>query len=179
MIRRSVARRYLSAALGAADRAGVREQLGRQLDTVAELMRATPDFKRLLQHPALPLERKLEAVEAVLGDAPLDQLSDLVALLVDNARIEVLEIADAVYQELVDEAVGVVRAFVSTSMPLLPEQSRRLSDALSQWLDAEVVIDANIDPETIGGIVVRVGDRILDASLKGRLQRIGTRLADD
>lgn len=178
MIGRSVARRYLSAALGAADRAGVREQLGGQLDRLAELLQATPDLKHVLKHPGLPLDRKLAAVESVLGEAPVEQLDDLIALLVENARIEVLDVAGVVYQELIDEAEGVLRAFVTSPMPLEPEQSRLLREALSRWLNADVVIDATIDPQIIGGIVVRVGDRILDASLRGRLERIQERLGE-
>jgi len=171
MIGRSVMRRYLAAALEAADRTGVRAQLGAQLGRLSRLSRASADVDRLLAHPSLSLERKLEAVAALLGEAPVEPLRDLIALLIENGRIAVLHGADEVFQELVDEAQGVVRAFVRTALPLPEEQAERLRVALGGWLGAEVMLDARVDPTTIGGIAVRVGDRILDASLRGRLER--------
>lgn len=171
MIGRSVARRYLGAALEAAERTGVAAELGAQLGRLSALSRASTDLDRLLAHPTLPLERKLEAVAALLGEAPVQPLRDLIALLIDNRRIAVLHGADEVFQELVDEAQGVVRAFVTTALPLRDDQARRLQAALHSWLGAEVVLDVRVDPATIGGIVVRVGDRLLDASLHGRLAR--------
>ncbi len=179
MIGRSVARRYLSAALGAADRAGVREEMGRQLEALAELLEVQDDLQRILKHPGLSGERKLEAVDLVLGEAPVEPLRDLIELLVENDRLEVLDVGGEVYQQLVDEAEGKLRAFVTTPMPLPDEQSQRLREALSGWLEADVVIDADVDPETLGGIVVRVGDRVLDASLRGRLERISAQLTAD
>lgn len=171
MIGRSVTRRYLAAALEAADRAGVRAELGAQLGRLSRLSRASSDVDRLLAHPRLSLERKLEAVAALLGEEPVAPLRDLIALLIDNDRIAVLHGADTVFQELVDEAEGVTRAFVHTALPLRADQVGRLRAALSNWLGAEVVLDARVDPTTIGGIMVRVGDRVLDASLHGRLVR--------
>ena len=176
MIGRSVARRYLRAAMQAADRDGVRDELGRQLAMMQAALEVSPDVRRLLGHPAMDLERKLAAVADVLGEPPVAPLRRLIALLIDNDRLAVLQVADEVYQELVDEAEGVLRAFVATPVPLGAEQSRRLAQALSRWLGQDVLIDAELDPELIGGIVVRVGDRVLDASLRGRLERIRARM---
>lgn len=171
MIGRSVVRRYLAAALEAADRAGVQAELGAQLARLSRLSRTASDLDRLLGHPTLSLERKLEAVAALLEEEPVAPLRDLIALLIDNDRIAVLHSADDVYQELVDEAQGVMRAFVTTALPLRDEQAQQLRSALGAWLGTAVVLDARVDPATIGGIVVRVGDRVLDASLHGRLAR--------
>ncbi|MBD3292555.1 MAG: ATP synthase F1 subunit delta [Armatimonadia bacterium] len=178
MIGRSVARRYLGASMEAAERAAVREQLGRQLAMLQAALEVSPDVRRLLGHPSMDLERKLAAVGDVLGEEPVEPLRKLIALLIDNDRLEVLEVAEEVYQQLVDEAEGVLRAFVATSAPLDPDQSQRLAQALSGWLEQDVLIDADVDPDLIGGIVVRVGDRVLDASLRGRLERIRERMVE-
>lgn len=172
MIGRSVARRYLQAAMEAAEQAGVREELGAQLQRLRAAMEQTPDLRRLLRHPTVGIERKLDAIADVLEEQPAGPLSKLIALLIDNDRVDVLSVADEVYQQLVDEADGVLRAFVTTPMPMSDEHSQRLAAALSRWLDEDVVIDPSVDPEALGGIVVRVGDRVLDGSLRGRLERI-------
>jgi F-type H+-transporting ATPase subunit delta len=178
VIGRSVAGRYLEAAMQSAAEAGVRDELGRQLSMLAAALETTPDVRRLLGHPAMALERKLEAVADLLDEPPVEPLRKLIALLIDNDRLEVLEVADEVYQQLVDEADGVLRAFVSTPAPLGEMRSERLADALSAWMGETVVIDAEVEPDLIGGIVVRVGDRVLDASLRGRLERIRTRMME-
>ncbi|MGD9494764.1 MAG: ATP synthase F1 subunit delta [Armatimonadota bacterium] len=177
MIGRSVARRYLSAALEAAEREGVREELGAQLALLSRLVRVSPDLVRLLAHPTMPLERKLAVLGELLGAEPVRPLCDLVAALVDNDRLAVLRVADEVYQELADEAAGVTRAYVTTALPLRADQAERLRQALAAWLGRPVVLDARVDAATIGGIIVRVGDRRLDGSLRGRLQRIRAQMA--
>ncbi len=174
---RSVARRYVSAALQAARRAGVRDEMGAQLASLRALMDASPALRRLLGHPTMPLERKLAALDELLDEPAVEPLRRLTALLIDNDRVDVLRIADEVYRELLDEAEGVLRAFVTTPVPLRDDQAERLARAMSRWLGTEVVVDAEVDPDALGGIVVRVGDRVLDASLRGRLDRIQRAMA--
>jgi F-type H+-transporting ATPase subunit delta len=178
VIGRSVAQRYLEAAMHAARRKGLTDVLGRQLSMVQAALETTPAVRRLLGHPTMGLERKLQALADLLGETPVEPLRKLIEVLIDNDRLAVLEIADEVYQQLQDEAAGVLRAFVTTAAPMAQSQSRRLAETLSKWLDEDVVIDAEIDPELIGGITVRVGDRVLDASLRGRLQRMLARMME-
>jgi len=179
MIGHSVVRRYLAAALEAADREDLRERLGAQLGRLTPLATAGPDLERLLAHPTMPVARKLEAVGRLLGEPPVAPLRDLIVLLIDNDRVEVLRGAAQVYQELVDEADGVVRAHVITALPLPEDQAQRLSGALGRWLGAPVVLDRRVDPGTIGGLAVRVGDRTLDASLRGRLDRLRAQMTSE
>ncbi len=176
MIGRSVARRYLAAAMQAADRVGARDALGAQLGTLQHLLGSSPRLRRLLGHPSMSLDDKFEALGKVLGRPPVEPLRRLIAVLVDNDRLDVLEMGADVYRQLVDEADGVLRAFVTTVAPMGDEQSNRLATALSGWLGGDVVIEARVDRELLGGIAVRVGDRVLDASLQGRLERIRARM---
>ncbi|MGM0492813.1 MAG: ATP synthase F1 subunit delta [Armatimonadota bacterium] len=176
MIGRSVAERYLEAAMHAAERANVRDELGRQLAMLEAALETTPDVRRLLGHPRMSVDRKLQALSDLLDEEPVEPLRTLITVLIDNDRLAVLEVADEVYQQLVDEAEGVLRAYVQTPAPLAEAQSGRLAAALSGWLNQDVVIDAQVEPDLIGGIVVRVGDRVLDASLRGRLERIQARI---
>ncbi len=160
----------------AAERANVRDELGRQLAMLEAALETTPDVRRLLGHPRMSVDRKLQALSDLLDEEPVEPLRTLITVLIDNDRLAVLEVADEVYQQLVDEAEGVLRAYVQTPAPLAEAQSGRLAAALSGWLNQDVVIDAQVEPDLIGGIVVRVGDRVLDASLRGRLERIQARI---
>lgn len=172
MVRRSLARRYLRAAFEVAQQAGVAEDLGAQLQRLQTVVESTPELMRLLQHPTMALERKLQAVTDLLGEEPLPTLHQLLAALVEHNRGEVLQVAGEVYQEVADEALGLVRARVTTALPLERERAARLREVLAEWLDSDVVLEEHTDAEIIGGVVVEIGDRVLDGSLRGRLRRM-------
>ena len=176
MIRRSVARRYVRAGFDAATKAGVGDVAQRQFGAIQAAMRAGPDLPRLLKHPGMPLGRKLEALGEVVGERLAEPVAELVGLVVQNHRVEVLASAGELFQELADEAAGIVPAQVMAPMPLSDEQAQRLKQALSQLVGSSVRLEFRRQSDLIGGIVVRVGDRVIDASVAGRLQRITERL---
>ena len=144
----------------------------RQLKLLQTAVGLAPDLPRLLKHPGVTLERKLEAVGVVLDEQLAEAVSDLVRLLVENDRVDALGVAGELCEEMSDQAAGAVRAFVTIAMPLPDSQAERLAAALSQWFAAPVRLTVNVAPGMIGGIAVRVGDRVLDASLRGRLLSI-------
>ncbi len=172
MVRRSLARRYMKAAFEVARDAGVTEELGAQLRRLQAVVENTPELARLLEHPTMALERKLQAVTDVLGEEPLPTLQELLETMIEHNRGEVLQVAGEVYREVADEALGIVRAQVTTALPLDRERAGRLREALAAWLNTKVVLEEEIDAEIIGGVVVEIGDRVLDGSLRGRLERM-------
>lgn len=172
MISRAVARRYVGAAFERAGEPGAQATLERQLKLLQTAVEIVPDLPRLLKHPSVTLERKLEAVGVVLDEQLGGIVSDLVRLLVENDRVDALGVAGELCEEMSDQAAGAVHAFVTVAMPLADSQTERLAEALSQWFAAPVRLTVNVAPEMIGGIAVRVGDRLLDASLRGRLLSI-------
>lgn len=176
MIGRSVAIRYVRAAFDLACQQGVLDRTQRQLQALESVVRAGPELTRLLRHPSLAMERKLGGVDAVLDEPAVAPVRRLVALLVENGRIEVLTVAAELLQDLADQSSGVIRARVVTPVPLRDEQAERLRNALSAWRGAPVRLDLRQDPGLVGGIVVRIGDRVLDASIRGRLERVARRL---
>ena len=172
MISRAVARRYVGAAFERARGQGVQETLERQLKLLQTASGLAPDLSRLLKHPGVALSRKLEAVGMVLDEQLAEPMADLVRLLVENDRVDTLGVAGELCEEISDQAAGAVRAFVTVAMPLPESQAERLAAALSQWFAVPVRLTVNVAPEMIGGLAVRVDDRVLDASLRGRLLSI-------
>ena len=162
----------MQAGFHAAEQAGVVQELGAQLARLQEAARHAPDLARLLQHPGMALERKLQAVADVLGAEPLPVLCELLRTIVEHNRAEILPAAGEVYREVWDEARGIVRARVTTALPLDRERAGRLRDTLGEWLDGTVVLEEHTDAGILGGVVVVVGDRVLDGSLRGRLDRM-------
>lgn len=178
MIGRSVARRYMQATFELASAGGELEATQRQLQRLQALVGAGPHLSRLLRHPRLPLPVKLQALAGLLGEAPTGPVQRLIALLIVNDRVEVLALAATVLQEIADQQAGVVRAQVHTPLPLPPEQAERLRAALAAWCRQPVELELHVDPALIGGIVVRLGDRVLDGSVRGRLERMMRHLSE-
>jgi len=162
----------MRAAFDAAREAGLAEEVGAQLERVQSLVQDTPELMRLLRHPAMSMPRKLGAVADLLAEEPLPVMNKLLEMVVEHDRGEVLQVAGEVYREVADEARGVVRAKVTTALPLHGEQAARLRGALVRWLNAEVVLEEEIAPDIIGGVRIEIGDRVIDGSLRGRLERI-------
>ncbi len=123
----------------------------------------------LLQDPRLHFDSKAKLLSERLGD--INPLAlNLVYLLVARGRLGLAgKIADE-YQRLLDSYRGIDHAAVTTAVPLNHEDERQLSERLSALFNKKIVLKSEVDPELIGGIVARVGGKLLDGSTRNRLE---------
>lgn len=138
---------------------------------------ASEEVRQVLDSPVLPLARRLQAAEVVaapeLGEGGLN----LLKLLVESRSVEVADgIADE-FEKLADESAGRVRATVTTAIELADTDRSHLADQLTRQLGREVRLEARVDPAVLGGLVLRYGDRMIDGSVRTRLQQLRRRLA--
>lgn len=134
-------------------------------------------LRTYLDLPKVTLARKVEVLRETLSSLnPLAQ--NLIGLLVSRGAVGLLPQIAAEYQRLMDAHLGRERAEVITAHPLEDQQKERLGRWLGQLLGKEVIVTSREDPEVLGGLVVRVGDRIIDGSTKGRLEAMRKDLAD-
>lgn len=172
----AAARRYARAIFELASEQGQIEEWAERLKTVREVF-GVPEVQAVLVNPAIPLQRRQEAVRAVLDDRIGPEGVNLAKLLVGAGRVDELDDIIEQYNELADEAAGRVKASVTTAVELTPEESERLSRELSRRFGREVRLTANVDPAVIGGLVLQVGDRVVDASIATRLRQLRRKLA--
>ena len=127
-----------------------------------------PEIAALLENPKLRFEDKRKLLAGVLADvSPL--ALNLVYLLVTRGRLNVVaEIADG-YQEMLDKYRGIERADVVTAIPLDDDDKRRLETRLGAVVNKKVIIKQEVDPDLLGGIVARMGGKLLDGSVRSRL----------
>ena len=105
------------------------------------------------------------------GHEDLDD--ELLKVLVDNGREEILEEVLARYEEFVKEHLGKIEVEVTTAVDLSDDQLDRLKERLGGVLEArEIILETNVDPGLIGGAVFRFGGRLMDGSIRGRLQSL-------
>ena len=134
------------------------------------------DFIALLKHAGVSAEDKRSAVETVLGGtSPMVQ--NMINLLVARGLVDAVPDACREYAELLDRQEGRQRVEVTTAVPLSPQEVERITSFISGLIGREVVVTARVDEEILGGLVIQIGDRLLDGSARARLDGLRERLA--
>ena len=172
--RDSAPRRYAEAAFQLATRDGSIETWRREL----ELAAATVDGQvmTVLANPALPLDQRLDVANRVFVDLG-QSVRNLILLLVRRHRIEQLPRVVAEFVRLDDRRQGITNATATSAAPLTDLELRALTARLEQMTGGRVAITTDVDEDLLGGLVVRVGDRLIDGSVRGRLERLRNQLA--
>lgn len=164
-----VATVYAQALLDAAGAhaADVGQQLEEFLSTWAE----AEDLRTFLVSPALEPAVKKSVLESLRGKFD-DVLVNFLCILVDKGRVAELESIGTAYRDLADAAAHRVRVHVTSAVPLPAEQRARLDETLKQKLGREVVLETEVQPELLAGMIIRVGDRIYEGTVRNWLQRM-------
>lgn len=126
--------------------------------------------RRVLTSPVMPLELKKELLTYALQLGKNDQeVSKFIATISETGRIANLPGIISAFKELIDEQEGVIKAHVTSATPLTPAQIGAISQTISAGKSVE--IDQTVDPDILGGIVLRVGHNLIDMSLKTQLNQ--------
>ncbi len=167
-----VARRYARALFQAAVQQQAVEEVGNAFQELLRTLEEQPALQQLLRNPLMARERKQQLVQQALGAQTHPLLASLLNLSVRKRRESLLEEVYREYSNLYDEHLGILRVQATTARPLDEMQERALIRSLEQRTGKTVVLDKRVDPSLIGGIVVRIGDTVIDGSLRGQLQRL-------
>lgn len=167
------ARHYAEAVFELAREEGDLSIWEKRLEQLDRLLQDRELFQALTS-PVLSVGQQLELCRSVLAaDRHLDKLAgNLLQVLVSGARLALLPAVEEGYRELVDREQGRVRAQLTTAVKLSSGAEAELAKRLSERLKLEVRFEARVDPELLGGAVVRVGDRVFDASLRTKLDQL-------
>lgn len=173
----AIGKRYARAAFELAQQEGAREAWLERLRLLRERVHV-PEAYHVLTSPVVPAPRRLEAVDVLDEDGRLGaEVRNLAKLLIEAGRVDAVDAVVEEFERLDDEAAGRIRATVTTAVGLEEEDRRRLTRDLSDQLGHEVRLQARVDPGILGGVVLQLGDRLVDASLRGRLQQLRRQLA--
>ena len=172
--RETAARRYADAAfeIGRAD--GTLDDWERDLATVRELLR-DDGLRRLVEHPAVPFTEKERVLRKVVTGVSREPLS-LTLLMIRRGRPRAIEAMIERFGELVRRERGISLAEVRTALPLADEERTAIAERLGVLTGDRIEMKEVVDEALIGGISVRIGDRLYDASVRSRLERLRARL---
>jgi F-type H+-transporting ATPase subunit delta len=143
------------------------------LDSFEELLRESPDLQRLVKSPVYSSEEQVRAIGAVLDRAGISGLTaNFIRLVASRRRLFALPGMIAAYRGMLARSKGVVSAEVRLAEEPSPRVMEDIKTALRAMTSSEVDLKVKIDPALIGGLVVQVGSRMIDASLRTKLNSI-------
>jgi F-type H+-transporting ATPase subunit delta len=177
---RTAATRYARALLdvGQKERADL-DQIEGDLSRFVALLDSHEPLRKALYSPVVPAVRKHAAVEALLQQlAPAPIVAKLFLFLAERDRMPLVPELLAAYRQRLLDVQHVVRAEVTTALPISADTTQRIERSLATATGRTVQLSTRVDPEIVGGMVARVGGTVYDASVTGHLQRMKQRLEE-
>lgn len=169
----ALSERYATALYELADENKALETVSKDISALSDLLLESDDLDRVIRSQTIPAEQALKGVLAVMEKGKADKLTkNFVSLLARNGRLYALGSIVTAYISLAAARQGAVTASVISAKDLSATQMSALETALSQAHGNKVSIDLTVDPSLIGGMIVKVGSRMIDSSLRGKLQRL-------
>ena len=168
------AKRYALAALALADQHGDAAAWQNSLRQISEFM-TDSEVKRVLENTRVGQEPKQRLIAAALNDLPVLQLN-FARLLVRKNRTALARDISLTFDRLYEEQQGITRARATTAVPLSDAEREALASRLREQVGHDVVLETEVDPGLLGGVVVQIGDRLIDASTRAKLTAMRERL---
>ena len=170
MIEGKISRRYARAIFDLA--AGREEAIGAEIDGFLETYES-PGLRSVLGNPAFDVERRKEIVAELAGRLGLSELTtNFLSLLMTRERLDGLASIARHYHDLLDDARGRVNAKVIVSRALAEEQRQSLVSVVSDMTGKTAILTEELDPAIIGGIIVEVGGKVYDGSVRAQLHSL-------
>ena len=177
MAKRFSGKRYAQAIFQLAVQQDQVDQWAGELDSISQVLQ-DEEFSSFLENAQVPLSEKNRSIEAVFPDTnPL--VRNLVALLISRGSTKLMRDVYLSYSELVDDYRGRRRVEVTSAVPLDAAELERISRFVSKLIQKEVVVSTEVDETILGGVIIQVGDQLLDGSVRSRLEGLRRQVRSD
>ena len=172
----TVARSYATTLFELADKNGAVESYGDVLEVVARMLDENPQFRVFLETPRIDDEDRKRVVREAFGATLPTHVLNFVLLTIDKRRQRLLRKIAGEYHALVDERMGREHISVTVARPVDDATRKIITDRLSSMLGKQAIPNIRVQPDILGGLVVRTGDTIYDGSVRRRLEGMRRRL---
>ena len=177
MSSQAVANRYAQALFLAAEEKGNLEQANEELQTVKQIAETTAGFSSFLTHPKVTSEQKSAFIQTSFQEALSETTLNTLLLLIDRKRIDILIPMIDKYKELYYEAKNMAEATVYSAKPLTQAEEDQLAELFARKTGkAKLIVKNEVNANILGGLKIRIGDRIYDGSVKSQLDRMRRQL---
>lgn len=152
------------------------QQLAGELEQLVGLLDSIEGFEELLLRARLSVRQRAELVDRLFSGRCSATLEGLLGVLARHGRLELLRGLAARYRKMLNRRQGKIEVLVTTARPMSQAQLSRLQQALDEMTGREALIESRVDGRLLGGLTIRVGDRLIDSSVASQLRRLGSRL---
>lgn len=174
-----VATIYARALLGAADSTGATESVLDEVDSfVADVLGPHPKFAEVLESALVSPDDKLAMLDRVIGRQARPVVLNFLKVLTKRGRFAAVADVARIARRLFDDRLGRTAVDVTTALPLPSTESLALRDRLRTLFGGEPVLHPQVDPEIIGGVILRIGDQVYDGSVATQLARARAQMID-
>lgn len=167
-----VAKRYAKALFEVASDKGIVDAVKDDLRAVVAAVQADKSFEQLLMHPNISSEEKLGVLNKAFEGKVQETVLSVLHILVKNGREALLNELLSYYLEVANQATGSAEAVVTTPAALSEADAQAVAAQFSQLTGKQIRVANVVDPALLGGMTVRIGDRLYDGSLSGKLARL-------
>lgn len=177
MSNNAVASRYAVALFQLAKEKDLLAQIGNGLQIVEDVFKLTPSLSNILLHPKIKNQSKKELLQKSFSNDVNEYVLNTLYLLIDKGRISDLKTIINKYKTLAYEEQGIAEAKVYSTKALSEEDKKAISETFAKKVNKQQLVITNIvDPNMLGGLRIKIGDRIFDGSIKGQLDRLERQL---
>ncbi len=171
MIETRVARRYAKGLLAVAVEEKKIADYGKELETVARLVADNAELRNAIVNPLYDRASRRKILDALIRKLSVSPvMAQFLRLALEKERLRYLSAIAAAYQKLVDDHMNIGRATVSAAVPIAPAVQQKIKQALEAATGKEIILRVVQDPELIGGVKARIGDLVLDGSIRTQLE---------
>lgn len=167
-----VAKRYAKALFELARERGKVAEVEQELQAVSNALADNPEYVKLLEHPNIGASVKTSMLKQVFEGKVSEELMNTLQLLMQRGREAIIRDLAVQYSLIANDALGQAQAKVYTPLPLSAEESDKIAAAFGQVIGKKIRVENIVEPSLLGGLQVRIGDRLYDGSLSGKLQRM-------
>ena len=170
-------KRYAQAIFELAGQQDLIDQCESDLASISQVLQ-DEDFRSFLGHAKVPMSDKIRSIETVFPHTN-SLVRNLIALLISRSSIEIIGDVHTGYRQLVNEFKGRQEVEVTSALALNQDEEQRINDFVAQLIKKEVVITTRVDETILGGVIIQVGDQLLDGSLRSKLEGLRREIKSD
>jgi len=153
------------------------DQIREELGFVSETFKSHPEFYEVFRTPKINKEERKDIIIKVFGEQVSTEVMNFLKILIDKRRGTAIGGIYSEFVDMVDDHKGVVKAVVESAVELTDDEQKTLTEKLAKVTGKEIRLSALVNPEIIGGLVVKIGDKVIDGSVKNRLDIMKDNLA--
>ncbi|MEW6183133.1 MAG: F0F1 ATP synthase subunit delta [Bacillota bacterium] len=172
MLKGAVAERYSRALFEIAQKENLLDKIEQELSDIMDTLDASQDLRRVVFHPQVPTSVKKDIVKEVFGAEVEPYTLNFINVIMDARREIFLKDVVGEYTRLVNETRNVVEVEITSAVEVQSADKDELVKALGKVTGKDVKVGYQVEPEILGGLVVRIGNRVIDSSVARQLQRL-------